>query len=118
MDVLPPDDPNGSAGPDSGPRVTRPGFSVIARVTGIGAPFRLPAQDMANLTSRIESSQSNRPSSGENLISTNDRPNGLNTPTKILSPDRVQQASAENQKETPDKFLRKIMGNESTQVQS
>ncbi len=118
MDVLPPDGTDGSSEPNSGPRVTRPGFSVIASITGIGAPFRLPVQDMANLTSRFENRQSNNPSTGGTLISTNDRPSGLDTPGRTLAPDRVPLVIAENQNLPPDRFLRTVMGNESTLVQS
>jgi hypothetical protein len=118
MDVLPPDGSDGSSEPNNGSRVTRPGFSVIASITGIGAPFRLPVQEMANLTSRFESRQSNNPSTGGNLVSTNDRPDGLNAPGRLLAPDRVPHVIADNQNQPPDKFLRTVMGNESTQVQS
>ncbi len=117
MDVLPPDGPSGPSG-QLGPRVTRPGFSVIASVTGIGAPFRLSAADMANLTSRFENRQGNRSTPGGNLISTNDRPDGVNTPRTSLAPDRVQQVTSDNQKQTPDKSLRTVMGNSPAQIQS
>lgn len=146
MDVLPPDGPAGNsgggaggggaggpgggagAGPNGptgagGSRVTRPGFSVIARTTssgggGIGNPFRLPPSEMAGLTSRFENRQSNGTTPGGNLISTNDRPNGTNTPGSSLAPDRVQKTSNEVQHQTPGKSLRDIMGNNSAQVQS
>lgn len=118
MDVLPPDGPSGPAG-SSGPRVTRPGFSVIARITGIGAPFRLSAADMANLTSRFENRQGNRSSPpGGNLISTNDRPNGPFTPRTTLAPDRTHQVATDPQLQPPGKSLRDVMGNSSAQIQS
>ncbi|HNV58781.1 MAG TPA: FecR domain-containing protein [Rhodoferax sp.] len=111
MDVLSPDG-------QTGPRVTRPGFSVIALSTGIGAPFRQSAAEMANLVSRFESRQGNRPASGGNLISTNDRPNSLNAPRTSLAPDRGQRVSTEIQSQTPGQSLRDVMGNTTAQIQS
>lgn len=111
MDVLSPDG-------QTGPRVTRPGFSIIALSTGIGAPFRQSAAEMANLVSRFESRQGNRPASGGNLISTNDRPNSLNAPRTSLAPDRGQRVSTEIQSQTPGQSLRDVMGNTSAQIQS
>ena len=111
MDVLPPNEQGGT-------RVTRPGFSVIADGNGIGNAFRLPATDMAALTGRFENRQGNRSSSGASLISTNDRPGGLNSPGNSIAPNRVQQVSTDIQNQTPGNSLRNVMGSDSTQVQS
>ncbi len=111
MDVLPPNEQGGT-------RVTRPGFSVVADGNGIGTPFRLPATDMAALTGRFENRQGNRSSSGASLISTSDRPGGLNAPGTSIAPNRVQQVSTDIQNQTPSNSLRTVMGSDSTQVQS
>jgi hypothetical protein len=128
MDVLPPDSGGGQVDSDpintqppnaqSGERVTRPGFSVIATSNGIGAPFRFPTADMAALTGRFENRQGNRLPSGANLISTNDRPSGLNSPVTLIAPNRVQHVSTDIQNQTPGGSLRNVMGTDSTQVQS
>ena len=101
-----------------GARVTRPGFSVIANNGGIGNPFRLSPNDMAALTARFENRQGNRTPSGGSLISTNDRPGGLNAPGTLIAPNRVQHVSTDIQNQTPGRSLRNVMGSDSTQVQS
>lgn len=111
MDVL-------SADGQSGPRVTRPGFAVIANRSGMGVPFRFSPTDMANFVSQFENRQATRSTGGGNLISTNDRPRALNSPGSSIAPNRVQQVSTEIQNQTPGNSLRKLTGSDSTQVQS
>ncbi|MEI8157843.1 MAG: FecR domain-containing protein [Burkholderiales bacterium] len=111
MDVL-------SADGQTGPRVTRPGFSVIANRSGMGIPFRFSPVDMANFVSQFENHQASRSTSGGNLISTNDRPRALNSPDSSIAPNRVQQVSTEIRNQTPGNSLRKLTGSDSTQVQS
>ncbi len=111
MDVM---SPNGQ----SVQQVTRPGFSVIANRSGIGSPFRSSPADMAGLISQFENRQANRSTGTGSLISTNDRPGGLNTPGTSLAPNRVQQVSTEIKTQTPGGSLRSVLVNGSTQVQS
>lgn len=99
-------------------QVTRPGFSVIANRNGIGSPFRFSPADMAGLISQFENRQANRSTGTGRLISTNDRPGGLNAPGTSLAPNRVQQVSTEIQTQTPGGSLRSVLVNGSTQVQS
>ena len=111
MDVMSPDG-------QTVQQVTRPGFSVIANRNGIGSPFRFSPADMAGLISQFENRQANRSTGTGRLISTNDRPGGLNAPGTSLSPNRVQQVSTEIQTQTPGGSLRSVLVNGSTQVQS
>lgn len=99
-------------------QVTRPGFSVIANRSGIGSPFRFSPADMAGLVSQFENRQANRSTGTGRLISTNDRPSGLNTPSTSLAPNRVQHVSTEIKTQTPGGSLRSVLVNGSTQVQS
>jgi hypothetical protein len=73
---------------------------------------------MAALTARFENRQGNRTPSGGSLISTNDRPGGLNAPGTLIAPNRVQHVSTDIQNQTPGRSLRNVMGSDSTQVQS
>ena len=111
MDFLTPDE-------QSGPRVTRPGFSVIANNGRIGSPFRRLPSEMSNLIAGFESRQGSRSTGTGSLISTNDRPGGLSSPGTSLSPNRTQQVSQEVNTQTPGRSLRSVMGIDSTQIQS
>lgn len=111
MDVM-------SADGQTGPRVTRPGFSVIANRGGMGAPFRFSPADMATFVSQFENRQANRSTGSGNLISTNDRPRALNSPSSSIAPNRVQQVSTDIRNQTPGNSLRKLTGSDSTQIQS
>lgn len=98
--------------------VTRPGFSVTSTANGAGEPVRVPTNDIANLVNKFESRQTTPQGSPGNLISTNDRPNGLNSPGSTLAPDRTQQAHTNIETNAPGDALRNLMGNNATQVQS
>lgn len=111
MDVLSPDG-------QTSQRVTRPGFSVNANRSGIESPIRIPPILMARLIAPFENRQANRSTGTGNLISTNDRPGGLNAPGTLLAPNRVQQVSTEIKTQTPGGSLRSVLVNGSTQVQS
>jgi len=111
MDVMSPDG-------QTVQQVTRPGFSVIANRSGIGSPFRFSPADMAGLVSQFENRQANRSSGTGSLISTNDRPGGLNTPGTSLAPNRVQHVSTEIRTQTPGGSLRSVLVNGAAQVQS
>ncbi len=101
-----------------GQLVTRPGFSVLANGGGIGAPFRFSSADMANLINQFETRQFNPTAAGLNLISTNDRPRGINAPGSSLAPDRVQHVTTGVRNHTPGSSLRDILGNDSATVKS
>ena len=101
-----------------GQMVTRPGFSVLANGTGIGAPFRFSAADMANLINQFETRQFNPTASGQNLISTNDRPNGIRAPGSSLAPDRVQHVTTDVRNQTAGSSLRDVLGSDSATVKS
>ncbi len=98
--------------------VTRPGFAVTVGSNGAGEPIRLPSADMANLVNRFESRQTAAPGGPGNLISTNDRPSGLNSPNSSLAPDRTQRVQSDIDTHTPVNSLRHLLGSESTQVRS
>lgn len=98
--------------------VTRPGFGVDAGPNGIGSPFRIPSTDMANLVNRFESKQTTPPGGAGSLISTNDRPGGLNSPNASLAPDRTQYVTSDLGTHNPANTLRDMLGNTATQVQS
>lgn len=98
--------------------VTRPGFSVTTTGSGVGEPVRVPATDMANLVNRFESRQTAPPGSPGNLISTNDRPEGLNSPNSTLAPDRTKYVSTDTEAHNPAMSLRGMLGNPAVQVQS
>ena len=98
--------------------VTRPGFSVTSTANGAGEPVRVPTNDMANLVNKFESRQTTPQGSPGNLISTNDRPNGLNSPGSTLAPDRTQQVHTNIETNAPGDALRNLIGNNATQVQS
>ena len=98
--------------------VTRPGFSVTATANGVGDPVRVPTADMANLVNRFESRQTGASGGAGNLISTNDRPNGLNSPNTSLAPDRTERVQSDVDTNSPGNALRDLMGRNSTQVTS
>jgi hypothetical protein len=98
--------------------VTRPGFSVTTTANGTGDPVRVPATDMANLVNQFETQQTRPPGGSGNLISTNDRPQGLNSPKSTLAPDRTKNATTDPGIHNPANTLRDLLGNGSTQVQS
>lgn len=99
--------------------VTRPGFSVTGTPNGTGEPTRLPPAEMGNLVNRFESRQTGQPGGpAGNLISTNDRPDGLNSPNTSLAPDRTEKSNTDANSRDPGKTLRDMLGNTATQVQS
>ncbi|QTN30088.1 FecR domain-containing protein [Rhodoferax sp. AJA081-3] len=98
--------------------VTRPGFSVTVTGSSVGDPMRLPATDMANLVNQFESRQTTPQGSPGNLMSTNDRPAGLNSPNSSLAPDRAKYVTSDLGTHNPANTLRDLLGSAPTQVQS
>ena len=98
--------------------VTRPGFSVTTTANGAADPVRVPATDMTNLVNRFESRQTTAQGSPGDLISTDDRPDGLKSPNSSLAPDRVQHVSTDTATHNPAMSLRDLLGNQALQVQS
>jgi len=98
--------------------VTRPGFSVTTSANGASDPARVPATDMANLVNGFESRQTTPQGGSGNLISTNDRSNGLNSPNLSLAPDRLNYATTDLGTNNPANTLRDLLGSTAAQVQS
>lgn len=101
--------------------VNRPGYAVIAGPNGVGAPVRLPSQDLNRQLNQFAGNTpqgSPPPAGGANLISTNDRPGGLEKPNYTLAPDRAPNVTADLNTNSPDNSLRNILGTPTTPVQS
>ena len=98
--------------------VTRPGFSVTAGPGGTGEPVRVPSTDMAKLVNQFESRQTTPQGASGNLVSTNDRPDGLISPNSSLAPDRTQHVRSDADTHMPGNTLRDLLGSDSTQVKS
>lgn len=98
--------------------VTRPGFGVTTTLTGTTDPVRVPQPDMANWVNQFESRQTTPPSAPGNLISTNDRPNGLASPNMSLAPDRLNYLITDVNTHNPAPTLRDLLGSAPVQVQS
>ena len=98
--------------------VTRPGFAVTITSKGAEEPVRVLTADMANLVSQFESRQTTFEGTPGNLISANDRPEGLQSPNTTLAPDRLSYETEEVEKQNPAVALRDLLGSNSTQVQS
>ncbi|MEO7108477.1 MAG: FecR domain-containing protein [Rhodoferax sp.] len=98
--------------------VTRPGFSVTSTLDGAQEPVRVPAADMAQLVNLFESRQTTSPGSIGNLISTNDRSDGLKSPNTTLAPDRPKHVNSDVDTYNPAIALRDLLGGPATQVQS
>ena len=98
--------------------VTRPGFEVLVGTNGAGDPQRLSSTELADLVKQFETQQIGSQGSTGNLIGTNDRPTGLDSPNTSLATDRTKHITAELGDNNPANLLRDLLGKESTQVQS
>ena len=98
--------------------VTRPGFSVTTNASGAADPIRVPATDMANLVNGFESMQTTPPDGTGDLISTNDRASGLDSPNLSLAPDRLNYQTTDLGTNNPAITVRDLLGSTAAQVQS
>ncbi|HEY4136568.1 MAG TPA: FecR domain-containing protein [Alphaproteobacteria bacterium] len=79
--------------------VTRAGFGVTADLNGLSDPQRAPTNDLNQMLSRLEAPSGNgntQPSGAPpgQLLSTQDRPAGGESPSASLSPDRLSDSSS------------------------
>nr|WP_295769967.1 FecR domain-containing protein [Rhodoferax sp.] len=101
--------------------VNRPGFSVSSGPDGVGSPLRHPSQDLSRQLGQFSGTppQGSPPSGGGgNLISTNDRPDGLESPNSTLANDRAQSVTMDLNTNSPDNTLRNVLGIPVTPIQS
>lgn len=99
--------------------VTRPGFGINIGPNGVPSdPARVPASFLNNLMQQFGAGgqlPGGTPSGG--LISTNGNPIG-NTPNTSLAPDRTQQSTDQQNTQTPQNTLHKLLGSNPTPNQS
>lgn len=100
--------------------VIRPGFSVTARPGHIDPPVRLSSEELARLLHTFETPRGSQSAGGSGgaLVSTNDRPTGLNSPALTVAIDRVQRAAFEDGEHQLDDTLRKLLRSGQPPIQS
>ncbi len=103
--------------------VTRPGFGIISRPSGLSDPLRIPVAEFAGLLERFES-RASVTSDGEifttrgQLVSTGDRPSGIDTPRTTLAVDRLDKALNDINSRDPTRALREMLGSGVAPIQS
>lgn len=103
--------------------VNRPGFGIISGSAGLSEPIRVPVSQFSGLLNRFES-PANLASEGEvltplgQLLSTEDRPTGGNTPATSLALDRLDKVLNDINARDPASSLRELLGTGVNPIQS
>ncbi len=99
--------------------ITRPGFGTTMTHDSVGAPQRIPAQTLsAGHFNSPSSAPSPNPSPSGPLISTSDRPSGIQQPNLNLAQDRLKTNTQNDLSTNPNVALQTLLGTGQTNIQS